>query len=151
LPDTVFPCRAQLVVLSELESDRINPHDCAARLDKLVVRRTRVPRTSPPLTTVAPSHAAQMPELVLLGVQTGAYALTGRWLMALLNGGLLAWHAVRRGDRHTDVTEMFTRLPAEKRARLVRLAVYGAFLVLLVVRCGCRFVLGAAARVCVLR
>jgi hypothetical protein len=30
--------RTQLVVLSELETDQVNPHDCAAKLNKLVVR-----------------------------------------------------------------------------------------------------------------
>jgi hypothetical protein len=87
----------------------VNPHDCAARLNKLVV-----------------------PELCLLGAQSAVYALHGRWLMLLLNLALLAWHA--RRDSRVDVTELFSALPREKVARLHRLAVYTAVFVFIIIR-----------------
>ena len=63
----------QLVTLTDLENDFLNPIDCAARLNVLV-----------------------KPEVALLAVQTAWLLLTGRLLLALLYGAFCASPA-RRG------------------------------------------------------
>ncbi len=78
-----------------------------------------------------------MPERALLLAQTGVYALSGRWLMTLLNVGVLAHHAHRASqpDSRCEAAEMFSALPRQKRSRLLRLGVYAAMFALIIVRC----------------
>ena len=141
-----FRARRQLVLLADLENDHINPHECARRLNKLVVRARAVavaaarrpPRYGARRCTSLHARAdasarPQMPERGVLVAQGAVYLLHGRWGMALLNGALLAWQV--GFVQPVDVTELFRTLAKEKRARLIRLAVAVAVFVLLLVRC----------------
>lgn len=73
----------------------------------------------------------------MLGVQTAAYAVSGRWLMFVLNAALLAVYALRhrRGTAYVDVTELVNTLRAHKKERIVRLCVCAGLLLLVIGRC----------------
>ena len=60
----------QLICISDLESDFINPHDAARRINGFV-------------------H----PELGLHGMLSVAFLLTGHWAMFLVNVPLILFHA----------------------------------------------------------
>lgn len=70
-------------------------------------------------------------------MQALLYFVTGRWVMLLLLGGALGWHAHAKssGTAHADVTELVAALPRLKKERLVRLAAHAALLASVIVLC----------------
>jgi len=93
----------QLICLSDLEFDYINPYDSTARINRLVI-----------------------PEFVVQSVLCLLFLFTGCWLMCLITAPLVYYHAqlyVRR--KHlVDVTEIFNLLDAEKKYRMIKLVYY---------------------------
>eukprot|EP00850_Spirogloea_muscicola_P015876 SM000125S26081 [mRNA] locus=s125:283292:284582:+ [translate_table: standard] len=92
-----------LICLSDLENDFINPHDSASRINLLVA-----------------------PEAALHAGLSVLHLVTGRWIFALLNAPLVAYHARlwQRREHLVDVTEIFVQLPAAKKMRLLKLFFY---------------------------
>ena len=70
-----------LICLSDLQADLINPHDCAGRINKLV-----------------------MPEIIAHAAAAGLMMLCGSWSMVLVNGPLIAWHVRQVGRNQHLVT-----------------------------------------------
>eukprot|EP00249_Psilotum_nudum_P007103 c20306_g1_i1 orf=482-916(+) len=93
----------QLMCLSDLELDYINPFDSASRINKSV-----------------------MPEFILQGSLCGIYLLTGHWSMVLLNAPLVYFNVklYMRRQHLVDVTEIFNHLGKEKKYRLIKLGFY---------------------------
>jgi hypothetical protein len=93
----------QLMCLSDLEFDYINPFDSASRINKLVV-----------------------PEIALHVGLSCLYLVFGYWLIFLINVPLIYYHGrLYLEHRHlVDVTEIFTSLNREKMYRLIKLAFY---------------------------
>eukprot|EP00850_Spirogloea_muscicola_P005883 SM000027S09664 [mRNA] locus=s27:628536:629875:+ [translate_table: standard] len=129
----------QLICLSDLENDFINPHDSASRINLLVA-----------------------PEAALHAGLSVLHLVTGRWVFALLNAPLVVYHARlwaalinpeagrrarppsrprpgpdgrsfgiggsggrwQRREHLVDVTEIFVQLPAAKKMRLLKLFFY---------------------------
>ena len=93
----------QLICLSDLEFDYINPYDSTSRINRLVI-----------------------PEFMIQGVLCLLFLLTGCWFMCLITAPLVYYHAqlyVRR--KHlVDVTEIFNLLNAEKKYRMIKLVYY---------------------------
>ena len=92
-----------LICLSDLQADLINPHDCAGRINKLV-----------------------MPEIIAHAAAAGLMMLCGSWSMILVNGPLIAWHVrqVGRNQHLADVTEIFNQLDKEKSVRVGKAMLY---------------------------
>ncbi|CAM6035240.1 unnamed protein product [Sphagnum compactum] len=93
----------QLMCLSDLEFDYINPYDSASRINASVV-----------------------PEIAIHVGLSCVYLIFGYWFMFLINLPLIYYHACLYLDhKHlVDVTEIFTSLNREKKYRLVKLAFY---------------------------
>lgn len=93
----------QLICLSDLEFDYINPYDSTSRINRLVI-----------------------PEFVIQGVLCLLFLFTGCWFMCLITAPLVYYHVqlyVRR--KHlVDVTEIFNLLNAEKKYRIIKLVYY---------------------------
>ena len=90
------PTSMQLICLSDLEQDFINPHESAKRINRLVI-----------------------PEWCLVGLQAFLALLLHKWVLVLVNLGI-GFHAYKQYQlkRHTvDVTEIFKQLPREKKIR----------------------------------
>ena len=133
-PDTFAP---QILVLSDLQNDLVNPHDCARKLNQLQVRlRSRLPQRRVQASRSLLRAHIQTPERVLLGLQALTYAVAGRWLMMLVSAAQLAYllHKAQRGGSSLHAADMISALPQEKRARIWRLALCGALLILIVIR-----------------
>ena len=125
-------------MLSDLQNDLVNPHDCARKLNQLQVRLTQPALQR--LVEAARSHFCthvQTPERVLLGLQALTYAVAGRWLMMLVSAAQLAYllHKAHMGHSGFHAADMISVLPQEKRSRIWRLALCGALLILIVIRC----------------
>lgn len=93
----------QLICLSDLEFDYINPYDSTARINRLVI-----------------------PEFVIQGFLCLLFVLTGCWLMCLITAPLVYYHTQLYMKRKhlVDVTEIFNLLNAEKKYRMIKLAYY---------------------------
>lgn len=93
----------QLMCLSDLEFDYINPFDSASRINYWIV-----------------------PEFAIHGVLGIVYLFTGHWLLFLLNAPLTYYHANMyfKKEHLLDVTEIFSQLNKEKKYRLIKLAFY---------------------------
>jgi len=93
----------QLICLSDLEFDYINPYDSTARINRLVI-----------------------PEFVIQGFLCLLFLLTGCWLMCLITAPLVYYHTQLYMKRKhlVDVTEIFSLLNAEKKYRMIKLAYY---------------------------
>lgn len=116
---------AGALVLADLESDLLNPHDCARR-----------------------ANLAARVELALGGAALGVSAVTGRWLplCALLAAPLLlARDAARAGARapappallaaaQVDAADVYALLQAHKTRRALRLTAHMAAFVTITVR-----------------
>lgn len=93
----------QLICLSDLEFDYINPYDSTARINRLVI-----------------------PEFVIQGFLCLLFLLTGCWFMCLITAPLVYYHTQLYMKRKhlVDVTEIFNLLNAEKKYRMIKLAYY---------------------------
>ncbi|GMH26624.1 hypothetical protein Nepgr_028467 [Nepenthes gracilis] len=90
----------QLLCLSDLEFDYINPYDSASRINKVI-----------------------MPEFITHGALCLFFLLTGHWFMSLLCIPYLLYNVKMYMDKQhlVDVTEIFNSLNREKKKRIVKL------------------------------
>ncbi|XP_055832560.1 protein cornichon homolog 4-like [Solanum dulcamara] len=90
----------QLMCLSDLEFDYINPYDSASRINGVV-----------------------LPEFITQGVLCLIYLITGHWVMALLCVPYMYYNyrLYMRRQHLIDVTEIFNLLNWEKKQRLFKL------------------------------
>lgn len=130
----------QLIILSDLENDFINPHDSSASLNTWVVcaaplsymlsapRNIRVaPRMRFVKLILEVTHAVvQMPEYIAQAALTALLLFTGKWLSGLVMLVLVAWNVrtYLRDEHKVDVTEVFRQIPREKNIRIVKLIFY---------------------------
>ncbi|KAJ7976833.1 Cornichon [Quillaja saponaria] len=103
----------QVLVLTDLEADYVNPYDAASRVNRFIV-----------------------PEFIGQGVLCAIFLLTGHWFMFLLAVPLTCYHAMLYAKRQhlIDVTEVFSVINAEKKLRWVKLAFYMIVLVIIIFR-----------------
>ncbi|KAK4718738.1 hypothetical protein R3W88_017076 [Solanum pinnatisectum] len=90
----------QLMCLSDLEFDYINPYDSASRINGVV-----------------------LPEFITQGVLCLLYLITGHWVMALICVPYMYYNyrLYTRRQHLVDVTEIFNLLNWEKKQRLFKL------------------------------
>ncbi|XP_077210295.1 protein cornichon homolog 2-like [Tasmannia lanceolata] len=93
----------QLICLSDLEFDYINPYDSSARINAVV-----------------------MPEFAIQGALSTLYLLTWHWFMFLMTAPITYYHIrlYMKRKHLIDVTEIFSLLNGEKKIRLVKLVFY---------------------------
>ncbi|CAM6102359.1 unnamed protein product [Calypogeia fissa] len=93
----------QLMCLSDLEFDYVNPFEAASRINMLVI-----------------------PEFGLQGCLSVFLLLTGHWLMFFINTPIIYYHVnlYLKKSYQVDVTEIFRDLGSERKLRLMKLAFY---------------------------
>ncbi|XP_022766750.1 protein cornichon homolog 1 isoform X2 [Durio zibethinus] len=93
----------QLLSLSDLESDHLNPFEASTRINSVVI-----------------------PEFLLQGFLCALFLLTWHWFMFLLAVPLTVFHLMLYLNRKhlLDVTEIFRDLNNEKKYRFVKLGIY---------------------------
>ncbi|XP_020675313.2 probable protein cornichon homolog 2, partial [Dendrobium catenatum] len=90
----------QLVSLSDLEYDYINPYDLSSRINAVI-----------------------LPEFVLQGTLCLLFLVSGQWMLFLFSAPMLYYNVRLYLQRKhlMDVTEIFNQLNGEKKRRLVKL------------------------------
>eukprot|EP00268_Persea_americana_P047880 TRINITY_DN5019_c0_g1_i17.p1 TRINITY_DN5019_c0_g1~~TRINITY_DN5019_c0_g1_i17.p1 ORF type:complete len:149 (+),score=12.75 TRINITY_DN5019_c0_g1_i17:415-861(+) len=103
----------QLICLSDLEFDYINPYDSSSRINAVVI-----------------------PEFVIQGALCAIYLITWHWFMFLLTAPVTYFHIRLYMQRKhlIDVTEIFRLLNDEKKIRLVKLVFYLTLLFITIYR-----------------
>lgn len=103
----------QLLTLSDLEDDYINPYDSASRLNAVIV-----------------------PEFVLHAVLCALFLLTWHWIILLITAPIAYYNMTlfMKQQHLIDVTEVFRVLQTEKRKRIVKLAFYLFLFIIITVR-----------------
>ncbi|XP_015899029.1 protein cornichon homolog 1 isoform X2 [Ziziphus jujuba] len=103
----------QLVILTDLEADYINPFESSSRINSLVY-----------------------PEFIVHGVLCALFLLTWHWFLFLITLPMSAYFVMLFLKRKhlVDVTEVFRLLNAEKRLRKLKLAFYLGLLVIIIFR-----------------
>ncbi|KAF7818989.1 protein cornichon-like protein 1-like isoform X1 [Senna tora] len=103
----------QLLILTDLEADYVNPYEAASRINFFV----------------APEYIAQ-------GALCALFLLTGHWFMFLLTVPVAGYHVMLylKQQHLLDVTEAFRVLNAEKKYRIAKLAFYLLALIVIVFR-----------------
>ncbi|KAI7843681.1 hypothetical protein COHA_002581 [Chlorella ohadii] len=96
-------CMYQLIQLSDLESDYINPHDATNNVNWVV-----------------------LPEYGCQAALTAVLLLTGHWLYGGLHAVLLAYHVRQfmRRQHLADVTEIFRQVGPRKQREMAKLVFY---------------------------
>ncbi|KAJ8900196.1 hypothetical protein K2173_024836 [Erythroxylum novogranatense] len=99
----------QLLNLSDLETDYINPYDSANQINSVV-----------------------LPEYVIQGLLCMSFLFTGHWFMCLLSLPYLYYNLrlYTRRQHLVDVTEFYNQVNREKQQRLFKL---GYLIILLVI------------------
>ncbi|OMO57370.1 Cornichon [Corchorus capsularis] len=103
----------QLISLSDLEVDHLNPFEASSQINWAV-----------------------LPEFLLQGFLCALFLLTGHWLMFLMAAPLTAYHVMLYLKRKhlIDVTEIFRDINFEKKYRFVKLGIYLLFFTICLVR-----------------
>ncbi|KAF4363210.1 hypothetical protein F8388_020780 [Cannabis sativa] len=103
----------QLVILSDLEADYLNPFESSSRINFLIV-----------------------PEFIVHGLLCAIFLLTWHWLLFLITLPLACYSAMLFvNKRHLiDVTEVFRALSGEKKFRLIKLGFYLFLLFIIIFR-----------------
>ncbi|XP_078432964.1 protein cornichon homolog 2-like [Wolffia australiana] len=103
----------QLICLSDLEFDYINPYDSSSRI-----------------------NAAVIPEFLVQALLSVIFLLTWHWFSFLMMAPVTYYHLrLYLKRRHLiDVTEIFRLLGEEKKRRMIKLAYYVAFFIFVVFR-----------------
>ncbi|KAK1358024.1 Cornichon [Heracleum sosnowskyi] len=103
----------QIVCLSDLEADYLNPYDSSSRINSVVI-----------------------PEMVVQGVFCALFLVTGNFYMFLLTLPNACYSArlFMKQQHLIDVTEVFRFLDAEKKYRLIKLAFYLILFVVVLIR-----------------
>ncbi|XP_058071576.1 protein cornichon homolog 2-like [Magnolia sinica] len=93
----------QLICLSDLEFDYINPYDSSSRINSVV-----------------------MPEFLTQGTLCAMYLLTGHWFVFLITAPITYYHVRLYMQRKhlIDVTEIFSLLNGEKKLRMIKIGFY---------------------------
>ncbi|KAJ4794220.1 hypothetical protein LUZ62_045466 [Rhynchospora pubera] len=106
-------CLYQLITLSDLEFDYINPFDSSARINAVVI-----------------------PEFLLQALLCASFLLTWHWFSFLLALPVTCYHLnLYLKRRHlVDVTEIFRSLNSEKKYRIIKLALYVTLFVIVIYR-----------------
>ncbi|KAL4856016.1 Protein cornichon 4 [Chlorella vulgaris] len=96
-------CMYQLIQLSDLECDLLNPHDASRNINAVV-----------------------LPEYLSQAALTAFLLLSGHWAYGGIHVLLLAYHArlYLRREHLTDVTEIFRQVGVRKRREMLKLAFY---------------------------
>ncbi|KAK7392836.1 hypothetical protein VNO78_21285 [Psophocarpus tetragonolobus] len=103
----------QVLILSDLESDYINPFDASSRINYFV-----------------------LPEFIAQGALCLLCLFTGHWFMFLLTVPVAGYHLklyVKR-EHLIDVTEVFREINAEKKFRIAKLVLYLTVLIVTIFR-----------------
>ncbi|XP_031488141.1 protein cornichon homolog 1-like isoform X2 [Nymphaea colorata] len=103
----------ELISLSDLEFDYINPYDSSSRINTWVI-----------------------PEFVIQGVLSALFLVTWRWFMLILTAPITYYHlTLYMKRRHLiDVTEIFRLLNVEKKYRMVKLGFYLSLFFIIIYR-----------------
>lgn len=103
----------QIVCLTDLEADYMNPYDSSSRINAVVI-----------------------PEMVTHGVCCALFLLTGHWFMFLLTLPITIYNAMLYSKRRhlIDVTEVFRSIDVEKKLRIAKLAFYLFLFVIVIIR-----------------
>ncbi|KAL0913844.1 hypothetical protein M5K25_017334 [Dendrobium thyrsiflorum] len=90
----------QLVSLSDLEYDYINPYDLSSRINAVI-----------------------LPEFVLQGTLCLLFLVSGQWMLFIFSAPMLYYNVrLYQQRKHLmDVTEIFNQLNGEKKRRLIKL------------------------------
>nr|GMD41724.1 protein cornichon homolog 1 isoform X2 [Ipomoea batatas]GMD46399.1 protein cornichon homolog 1 isoform X2 [Ipomoea batatas]GMD47933.1 protein cornichon homolog 1 isoform X2 [Ipomoea batatas] len=103
----------QIVCLSDLEADYMNPYESSSRINNVILK-----------------------EYVLQGVFCILFLVTGHWFLFLLTV-LPTYYNVKKflSRQHLiDVTEVFRAIDFEKKLRIAKLAFYLIFFIVVIVR-----------------
>jgi hypothetical protein len=138
----------QLISLSDLENDFINPYDLSSRLNRFVVSFVCAAGSQPHTRTSGsePAHRAttyrcdvlcyphtvQILEYVAQCVIVVTLLLSGKWFCGALHVCMLAYmlHSLVKRQHVVDATDVFKQLPAQKKKRYI---MFGFFLATLVI------------------
>ncbi|XP_020212712.1 protein cornichon homolog 1 [Cajanus cajan] len=103
----------QVLILSDLESDFVNPYDASSRINYFI-----------------------LPEFIGQGLFCALCLFTGHWIMFLLTVPVTCYHVMLYMKRQhlIDVTEVFRVLNAEKKFRIAKLAYYLTIIIITVFR-----------------
>ncbi|XP_071720232.1 protein cornichon homolog 1-like [Rutidosis leptorrhynchoides] len=103
----------QIVCLTDLEADYLNPYESSARINKVII-----------------------PEMVVHGVWCALFLITGHWFMFLITLPITIYNSMLYSKRRhlIDVTEVFRSIDAEKKYRIVKLSFYLFLFVLVIIR-----------------
>ncbi|KAF3338288.1 protein cornichon 1-like protein [Carex littledalei] len=103
----------QLITLSDLEFDYINPFDSSNRINAVV-----------------------LPEFILQAVLCASFLLTWHWFSFLITLPVTCYHLKLYMKRKhlVDVTEIFRSLHWEKKYRIIKLAFYVTIFVIVIYR-----------------
>ncbi|ESW34221.2 hypothetical protein PHAVU_001G138400 [Phaseolus vulgaris] len=103
----------QVLMLSDLEADFINPYDASSRINYFIV-----------------------PEFIGQGLLCAFCLLTGHWIMFLMTVPVTCYHMMlyMKQQHLIDVTEVFRVLNSEKKFRLAKLAYYLTIIIIIVFR-----------------
>ncbi|XP_006664048.1 protein cornichon homolog 4-like [Oryza brachyantha] len=103
----------QLICLSDLEFDYINPYDSSSRINSVVLI-----------------------EYLLQGALCASFLLTLHWFPFLVMAPVAYYHGKLYMDRKhlVDVTEIFRQLNWEKKYRMIKLAFYFSLFIITIYR-----------------
>jgi hypothetical protein len=103
----------QIVCLSDLEADYLNPYESSARINQVIV-----------------------PEMALNAVFCALFLLTGHWFMFLITLPITCYSFILFMKRQhlIDVTEVFRFLNPEKKYRIIKLGFYLLLFVIVIIR-----------------
>ncbi|RWR77784.1 protein cornichon 4 [Cinnamomum micranthum f. kanehirae] len=103
----------QLICLSDLEFDYINPYDSSSRINAVVI-----------------------PEFMIQGALCAVYLITWHWFMFLLTVPVTYFHIRLYMQRKhlIDVTEIFSLLNGEKKIRMIKIALYLTLFIIILYR-----------------
>lgn len=101
----------QLICLTDLECDYINPYDSSSRINAVII-----------------------PEFVVQGALSILLILTWHWFSFLLMVPVTYYHIRLFMDKkhYIDVTEIFRALSGEKKYRMIKLALYFAIFIVVI-------------------
>ncbi|KAK1306677.1 hypothetical protein QJS10_CPA10g00156 [Acorus calamus] len=96
-------CVYQLICLSDLEFDYINPYDSSARINAVV-----------------------FPEFAMQAALCAVFLLTWHWFPFLLMAPITYyhWRLICAAEAYLHVTEIFSVLNGEKKYRMIKIAFY---------------------------
>ncbi|PKA47301.1 Protein cornichon like 1 [Apostasia shenzhenica] len=103
----------QLICLSDLESDFINPYDSSSRINAVVI-----------------------PEFIVQGSLCSLFLLTWQLIPFIIMAPITYYHVqlFRKRKHLMDVTEIFRQIDEQKKSRMVKLAFYFTMFILVIYR-----------------